>query len=73
MTKISKRFIEMALKKHGAKRISKEAKIELSKNIEELIKHVSVLSVRNARHFGRITLSKKDIQFAIKSLKNKVY
>jgi histone H3/H4 len=70
MVKISKRFLETALKKHGAKRVSKEAKVELAKRIEELIKQTSKLAARNARHFGRITLSKKDIQFALESESN---
>ncbi len=73
MAKLSKRFLETTLKKYGAKRISEKAKIELSKNIEEQIKLISELAVRNARHFGRITLSKEDIQFALKSLKNKIF
>ena len=60
-----KRLIERA----GAKRVSKEAAVELAKFLEQRARDISSDAAELAKHSGRSTVMIGDIKMAIKSSK----
>lgn len=69
MKKIPKKLIERLMRNSGAKRISNDAKETLSKYILEKIENMTFLAIKNSKHFGRKLITKDDIEFAIKNIK----
>lgn len=54
------------LEKAGAKRVSKDAAIELKEYLEDLTKKISTKAKTIANHSKRKTIQKKDIRLATK-------
>ncbi len=50
------------LKKAGAKRVSKSAKLKFIKLLEKYGSELAELAVKNAEIFGRKTIKEKDIE-----------
>ena len=56
------------LKKAGVKRIGESAKSELKKILNERIEEVTKKAASFSAHAGRKTITKEDIELAVKSL-----
>lgn len=68
MAKISEKTVEKIMKENNAKRIGNDAKELVSAHVSEIIKRISVLAARNAGHFGRKTITKEDIEYALSNI-----
>ncbi len=56
------------MEKHGAQRVSHNAKIAMSEHLEEYALRIGILAVKYAKHAGRNTVLDKDIRLAQKNL-----
>ncbi len=63
---IARNTMKRLLEELGAKRVSKDAAEELSKEVEETITKIVRLALEYARHAGRKTINKEDIKRAIR-------
>ncbi len=54
--------------KHGAGRVSYNAKIAMAEALEEYALKIDRLAARYAMHAGRVTVTDKDIELAVKNL-----
>jgi len=58
---ISLNAMEKILKKHGAKRVSEDAKVTLKEILEEQAKDLTQKAISAAKHANRITVRREDI------------
>ncbi len=58
--------MEKLLKKHGAERVSEEAKVALKDVLENYAEEICEKSVRIAIHSGRKTIKEGDVKLAVK-------
>ncbi|MFH1840074.1 MAG: histone [Nanoarchaeota archaeon] len=58
---ISLNAMEKILKKHGAKRVSEDAKVTLKDLLEEYAKTISKRSILLAKHANRYTVRREDV------------
>lgn len=61
---ISLNAMEKILKKHGAKRVSEDAKVTLKEILEEHAKIISKRSILLAKHANRDTVRREDVLLA---------
>ncbi len=57
------------MKKAGAQRVSDEAKDELTKQLEKQCEEIAAEAAKLAKHAGRKTVKKSDIDMAVKRKK----
>lgn len=69
MAKIPLATVERMLREAGAKRVSKEASKEFASYIEKMTQAIALESGEFADHFGRKTITEKDVNLARKRLK----
>ena len=58
--------MEKILKKHGAKRVSDSAKIELKDVLEDHAEKIALKAIKFSAHAGRKTIKAEDIKLAAK-------
>ena len=58
--------MEKLLKKHGAERVSEEAKVALKDVLENYAEQICEKSVKMAIHAGRKTIKEGDIKLSVK-------
>jgi len=58
--------MEKILKKHGAKRVSDTAKVELKNVLEDHAEQIALKAIKFAAHAGRKTIKADDIKLADK-------
>lgn len=61
--------VERMMRDAGAKRVSKEARKAFAVYIEQLTKSLAIEAGEFADHFGRRTITEKDVNLAKKRLK----
>ena len=59
--------MDKLIRKAGAKRVSNSAKEELKRVLEKFAEEIAVKSVKLAKHGGRTTVKKVDIELATKT------
>jgi histone H3/H4 len=69
MAKLPLATVERIMREAGAKRVSKEARQAFADYIEQLTKSLSIEASEFADHFGRRTITEKDVELAKKRLK----
>ena len=69
MARIPLATVERMMREAGAKRVSKEASREFSVYIEKMTQAIAMESGEFADHFGRKTITEKDVNLAKKRLK----
>lgn len=57
--------VERIIRNAGARRVSEDAGIELSKVLEEIGLEISREAITLAEHAGRTTVKEEDIRFAV--------
>jgi histone H3/H4 len=61
--------VERIMREEGAKRVSKEARLAFSEYIEKITQALALEAGEFADHFGRRTITEKDVELAKKRLK----
>lgn len=69
MTKVPLATVERMMREAGAKRVSREATMAFAGYIEQLTRSIAIEAGEFADHFGRRTITKKDVNLAKKRLK----
>lgn len=69
MSKIPIATVERMMREAGANRVSKEASIALAEYIKQLTRSLAIEAGEFADHFGRRTITEKDVNLAKKRLK----
>lgn len=62
---LSTLVIEKIAKKHGAKRVSKNAIKELKHMAEELASDIALKAIKISQHSNRLTVMGKDVRFCV--------
>jgi len=69
MARIPLATVERMMREAGAKRVSKEASREFAVYIQKMTQAIAMESGEFADHFGRKTITEKDVNLAKKRLK----
>ena len=69
MAKVPLSTVERMLREEGAKRVSKEATRAFADYIEKMTQAIALEAGEFADHFGRRTITEKDVNLAKKRLK----
>ena len=69
MAKLPLATVERIMREAGAKRVSKEATILFAEYLEKLTECLAREAGEFAEHFGRRTITEKDVELAKKRLK----
>ena len=69
MARIPVATVERMMREAGAKRVSRAASVAFAEYIEQLTKSIAIEAGEFADHFGRKTITEKDVNLAKKRLK----
>ena len=69
MPKLPLATVERIMREAGAKRVSKEARLAFAEYMEKLTECLAQEAGEFAEHFGRRTITEKDVELAKKRLK----